>query len=131
MQRDSISDFIIQLKNASLAKKDAVVVSHSNLVFAVASKLAEKGYTKAPVKKGKKIAKFIEVGILYGADGRPRISGVERVSKLSKRVYAGFKDIHSVKQGYGTLVVSTPNGILSDDEARTAKVGGELLFKIW
>lgn len=131
MQHDSISDLIIQLKNAGMAKKDAIVVPHSNLIFAIASKLAEKGFTKAPIKKGKKVAKFIEIGLVSQADGRTRISGVDRVSKRSKRVYAGFKDIHSVKQGYGSAFISTPNGILSDEEARTAKVGGELLFKIW
>lgn len=131
MQHDPISDLIIQIKNAGSVKKESVTISLSNLKFAIAEKLAAKGYVKMPVKKGKKIAKFMEVGLIYMEDGRPRITGVERLSKQSKRLYRSFKDIKQVKQGFGSLVLSTPKGILTDDEARNQKVGGEILFNIW
>lgn len=131
MQHDPISDLIIQLKNAGSVNKESVTIPFSNIKFAIAEKLATKGYVKMPIKKGKKIAKFIEVGLIYMEDGRPRITGVERLSKQSKRLYRGFQDIKSVKQGFGSLVISTPKGILTDDEARKEKVGGEILFNIW
>jgi small subunit ribosomal protein S8 len=107
-----------------------VLIPYSNLKFAIASKLSEKGFVKSPLKKGKKVAKFLEIGLIYN-DGVARISDVERLSKPSKRIYIGASEIRPVKQGYGSLILSTPNGILSDDEARKAKVGGEILFKIW
>lgn len=131
MQHDPISDLIIQIKNASSVKKESITIPLSNMKFAVAEKLAQKGYVKMPIKKGKKIAKFMEVGLVYNADGSPRISGVERLSRQSKRLYRGVSEIKSVKQGFGSLVLSTPKGILTDDEARKEKVGGEILFNIW
>jgi small subunit ribosomal protein S8 len=92
--------------------------------------LEKEGYVGAISKKGKKVHKSLEVGLVYDEYG-PRVKGVKRMSKLSKRMYGGVKDIKPVKQGHGMLVLSTPKGILSDTEAKKQKVGGELLFKVW
>ncbi|HUD04329.1 MAG TPA: 30S ribosomal protein S8 [Candidatus Paceibacterota bacterium] len=130
MMNDSISDLIIRIKNGGAAKKSSVSMPYSNLTWSIAEKLADRGYTKAPMKKGKEV-KHIELELVYNENGQPRITGVKRMSHLSKRIYKGFRDIHRVKQGYGSLVISTPKGIMMDDEARKAKVGGEILFSIW
>jgi small subunit ribosomal protein S8 len=127
---DPISNFIVQIQNASFVGKATVSVPHSNLIAAIADLLVRKGYLKSAKKLGKKVQKTLEVE-LSTVDGRPRVSGVQRLSKPSKRLYRGHEEIYRVKQGYGTLVVSTPKGILSDDEARKEKVGGEILFTIW
>ncbi|PJE74449.1 MAG: 30S ribosomal protein S8 [Candidatus Taylorbacteria bacterium CG10_big_fil_rev_8_21_14_0_10_41_48] len=127
---DSISNFIIQIQNASFVGKASITVPYSNLIASIAELLVKKGYVKSATKKGKKVQKFLEVELLT-IDGRSRVSGVQRLSKPSKRLYRGHSEIYPVKQGYGTLVVSTPKGILSDDEARKEKVGGEILFTIW
>ena len=127
---DPISNFIVQIQNASFAGKATVTVPHSNLIASIADLLVRKGYVKSAKKLGKKVQKTLEVELAM-VDGRPRVSGVQRLSKPSKRLYRGHAEIYPVKQGYGTLVVSTPKGILSDDEARKEKVGGEILFTIW
>jgi small subunit ribosomal protein S8 len=127
---DPISNFIVQIQNASFVGKAIVTVPHSNLIASIADLLVRKGYVKSAKKQGKKVQKTLEVE-LATVDGRPRVSGVQRLSKPSKRLYRGHSEIYPVKQGYGTLVVSTPKGILSDDEARKEKVGGEILFTIW
>jgi small subunit ribosomal protein S8 len=129
--RDPISNLIIQLKNGSAVKKDVAVVSLSNFVADVAEALARKGYVKPGVKKGKKIQKLLEIGLIYNPDGSPRITDVARVSKPSKRIYKGYAEIFGIKQGHGSTFYSTSKGILSDDEARKEKVGGEVLFNIW
>ncbi len=128
--QDSISHLIIQLKNGSAAKKETVVMPHSNFTESVALALARKGFVKPALKKGKGVQKTLEVGLIY-VNGHARINDVKRVSKPSKRLYKGYSEIHQVKQGYGSTFVSTPKGILSDDEARKEKVGGEVLFQIW
>ncbi len=128
--RDPISNLITNLKNGSAAKKDAVTVPHSNFTEIVAAALARKGYVKPGIKKGKKVQKTLEIGLIYN-DGKARITDVKRLSKPSKRLYKGYSEIYPVKQGYGTTFVSTPKGILSDDEVRKEKVGGEILFQIW
>lgn len=128
--QDSISHLIIQLKNGSAANKETVVMPHSNFTEAVAVALARKGFVKPALKKGKGVQKSLEIGLIY-VNGNARINDVKRISKPSKRLYKGYSEIHQVKQGFGSTFVSTPKGILSDDEARKEKVGGEVLFQIW
>lgn len=127
---DGISDLIVRIKNASDARKESVSIPHSKIKVAILDVLEREGYIKGIVKKGKKIHKSLEVGLVYDEYG-PRVKGVERVSKLSKRIYGGARDLKPVMQGHGVLVITTPKGIMTDSEARKAKVGGELLFKIW
>ena len=129
---DSIGDLIIRIKNGGRAKKDSVSVPFSNVRSAILEKLADKGFIKLLSKKSvKKTGKSLEIGILYYPNGKPRVSEVKRISKPSRRIYKGYGDLHPIKQGYGSVIISTPKGILSDDEARKEKVGGEVLFNIW
>ncbi|MCC2630950.1 MAG: ribosomal protein small subunit ribosomal protein [Candidatus Paceibacter sp.] len=127
---DGISDLIVRIKNASDARKELVTIPHSKMKAAILEVLEREGYIKGITKKGKKIHKSIEVGLVYDEYG-PRVKGVERVSHLSKRIYGGVKDLKTVKQGHGMLILTTPKGIMTDAQARKEKVGGELLFKIW
>lgn len=126
---DPIANMLIMLKNASLVNKTSVVMPHSKMKEAVLTLLKEEGYVKA-VKVEGEVKKTIEVALLYKGKA-PRISGVTRVSKSSKRVYTGTKSISPVRYGKGLLVLSTPKGILSDKMARKEMVGGEVLFSIW
>ncbi len=127
---DPIADMIVRMKNASDSRKESVVFPHSKLKLAILDVLMKNGFVKSFGKKGKKVAKFIEVVLSYDDNG-PKITGVERVSKTSKRVYSKSKEIRKVKNGLGSLLLSTPKGIMTDKEAKVANVGGEALFKIW
>ena len=130
MVSDPIADFIIQLKNAGAVKKEEVALPYSKLKFAIAEKLAAAGFVGAVEKKGKGVKKTLHVALKY-ENGRHFIRGVKRISKPGRRLYAGVAEIHPVKFGHGKLVLSTPQGILTDDEARELNVGGEQLFTIW
>lgn len=130
MVTDPIANLINQLKNAQLAGRSLVVVPFSNFKLAIAELLKQEGYVKAFTKKGKKAKKFLEVE-LNTESGSRRIQGVKRMSKPSCRVYRRAAEVRSVRRGYGVGVYSTPQGVLSDKMAKTAKVGGELLFNIW
>ena len=74
---------------------------------------------------------MLEVVVVYDESGRGRIDGTRRVSKLSQRVYKKAVDMHPVKHGHGFQIVSTSRGLMTDRDARRAKVGGEVLFEIW
>ena len=130
MVTDPIGDMLAQIRNAGGAKKASFSLPYSKLRFAVATALLKEGYIASVVKKGKKVVRLMEIGLLYSA-GKPRVSGTARLSKPSRRVYYGVDDIKQVRQGYGLLMLSTPEGILSGSEAKKKKVGGEALFKIW
>lgn len=131
MVNDPVGDFIIQLKNAGAIGKSEVVLPYSKLKHAIADKLVNQGYLTSAKMRGKKVRKSLEVALTYDADGTPKIQGVKRVSKPGRRVYVNVSDIHPVKYGKGKLVISTPEGILTGEEARQHNVGGEQLFKIW
>ena len=131
MVGDTIGDFIIQIKNAGAVGKKSVSLPYSKLRHAVADKLVTSGYVEGASTKGKTVSeKTLEVTLKY-ENGSHRISGVKRVSKPGRRLYTKVADIHPVKFGKGNLILSTPAGILTNDEARAKNVGGEQLFIIW
>lgn len=127
---DPISNMIIMLKNASLAGKASVVLPYSKMKNAIAECLKKEGFLLNVSKKTRKNLPMLELDLVY-IDKIPKIKEVERISKQSRRVYFKMNDIHSVKNGVGLLVLSTPKGILGGKEARKEQVGGEALFRIW
>ena len=131
MVTDPIGDFINRLKNAGDVNKETVELPYSLLKHAVADKLVSAGFLGSAKMQGKKVKKTLLVTLAYEKDGRSMIRGVARVSKPGRRLYAGTQEIIPVKFGKGKLVLSTPKGILTGEEAKAANVGGEQLFKIW
>lgn len=129
MVTDRVGDFIIRLKNAGAINKPTVSVPFSKHVEEIAYKLKSLGYV-ADVQKGKTDYEF-EVTLAYNDRGIHRIRGVKRISKPGRRLYVGTTEAHSVKNGMGARLISTPKGVLTDAEARKNRVGGEDLFEIW
>ncbi len=127
---DPIADMIIRLKNAAMVGKAVVLVPHSNLKLSIAALLQREGFVGSVARKGKRGRKQLEITLRYD-EKTPRLTGVRRVSKLSRRVYIGVRELKPVKRGFGRLILSTPEGILTGEEARKARVGGEALFQIW
>ncbi len=127
---DAIGDLIIQIKNAGAAGKESVTIPYSKFRYAVAQALLSEGYIAAVDKKTRKQRKTIEIGVAY-EEGEPRVEGVKRISKLSRRLYSAGKNLWRVRQGYGDLFLSTSQGVLSAREAKKKRIGGEVLFEIW
>ncbi|MEK7601963.1 MAG: 30S ribosomal protein S8 [Patescibacteria group bacterium] len=129
MVTDRVGDFIIRLKNAGAIGKPKVMVPASKHVEEIAHKLKSLGFV-ADVQKSK-VPYHFEVTLAYDERGDHKIHGVKRVSKPGRRLYAPTHEAHSVKNGIGARLLSTPKGVLSDSEARKAHVGGENLFEVW
>jgi len=131
MTTDPISNMIISMKNGAAVAKDTVVVPFSAIKYAIAQCLKSNGFIAEVSKKTEKNnVPVLEISLAYNA-GVSKLSDVKRISKPSRRVYMGFRDLHRVKNGHGMTVLSTPKGIMSDKEARKELVGGEALFMIW
>lgn len=128
---DKISELIISLKNAGMAGRPTASVPASKLKKNVLLLLKKEGYINDFSEEGKGVTKTFTVEVAYKKDGTPKITDVRRVSKLSRRTYIGYRDIRPVKYGHGLSALSTPLGIISGKEAKSKKVGGELLFTIW
>ncbi|MBA3788956.1 30S ribosomal protein S8 [Patescibacteria group bacterium] len=130
MVTDRVGDFIIRLKNAGAIGNQAVLVPHSKHIEAIAHKLKELGFV-ARVEMSKKDARTLEVTLAYDDRGNHKIHDVKRISKPGRRMYVPVREAHSVKNGLGARILSTPKGILSDKEARKVRAGGETLFEVW
>jgi small subunit ribosomal protein S8 len=131
MVTDLIADLIIRLKNASDAKKPLVQMPYSKYAENVAHALKKAGYVESVTTTGKLFDRSLEIGLLYYAGSGARIHGVDRISKPSRRVYQKATDIRTYRSGFGNTFLSTPKGVIVDEDARKLKVGGEVLFKIW
>jgi small subunit ribosomal protein S8 len=128
MVTDPIADFLTRLRNASMARKESVSVHANKMTRALAEVLEREGYVGAVDKRAKN--NLLSIMLNYKS-GRPVIGGAKRISKPSRRMYMGVRDVQPVKRGHGLLVLSTPEGILTGKEARAKRVGGEALFEIW
>ena len=125
---DPIANMITIIKNGYLARKQSVGVSHSRQKETVAKKLKDLGYLESVVTKDGN--RFLEIGLLYN-HGIPVVRDVKRISKPSLRVYSSATKIPRILRGRGEVLLSTPKGVLTGAEARKAKLGGELILKIW
>lgn len=131
MTTDPIANMLISLKNAAMVSKETVVVPFSNIKLAIAECLKKQGFIANVSKKTEKKNKpVLEITLNYTPSGSA-IHDVQRVSKPSRRMYVGAKELYPVKNGNGIMVLSTPKGILSNSEAKKEQVGGEALFMIW
>jgi len=126
---DKIGDMLVNIKNGGNAGKKTVYIPYSGYKMNIARALFQEGYIKSYSQKDTKKGDILEVDLLY-KDEKPRITQVKRISKPSRRLYTNVKDIASVKQGHGSVFLSTPKGILTGKQAKKELVGGEILFEI-
>jgi small subunit ribosomal protein S8 len=131
---DPIADMLMRIRNAGSARKKTTLIPFSDMKLRIANVLLSEGYVEyvaKKTKKGKTSMRVLEVGIAYEANNIPRVKGAERISRPSRRLYAGAKDIREVNQGHGVVILSTPKGVMTGTHARKEHVGGELICKVW
>jgi len=122
---------IARIKNAATRKRSKVLTPASRLRQRVLDVLKDEGYIRgySLVQNPGEFPQF-EIELKY-FDGQPVIAEIARVSKPGRRVYSGSKDLPNVRNGLGITIVSTPRGVLSDNEARSENVGGEVLAEVF
>jgi len=125
-----IGDFVIQLKNAALAHRKAVVAPYANMSKAVAQVLKKEGFVDAIAEETIEGKRMLNVSLRYQRR-KPAITGIDLISKPSLRTYVAAHEIGSKQGRSSTAVLSTNVGILTGKDAIKKGVGGELLFKIW
>lgn len=128
---DPIADMLTRIRNAAKAKFNSVDIPGSKVKTEIAKVLRDEGFIR-----NYKVIEDAKQGILrvymkYGQNQDCAIYGLKRISKPSRRVYVGVKDIKPVLNGMGIAIISTSKGIMTDKHARNENIGGEVLCNIW
>jgi small subunit ribosomal protein S8 len=129
--QDPIADFLTRVRNAGAARHVTCDVGASRLKEQLAKLLVEAGYIESFSVSGDGASRSVSLRLKYGADGQPVIRGIDRVSRPGRRVYRGADALPKVLGGLGTSIVSTSRGIMTDVQARSLNVGGEILCNVW
>lgn len=131
MVGDPIGDMFVRIKNAGRARKQSASFSYSKTKMDIAKLLEKKGFVGEVSRRGKKNRRNIEAVLLYDNLGEGKISEIKRISKPSRRVYRGWRELKPIKSGIGLYIISSPAGIIDDTQARKLKVGGEIFGEVW
>jgi len=128
---DPIADMLTRIRNASMARHQSVMIPASGIKMEIARILKDEGFVRdydVPPDMG---GRMFRVWLKYGADKKPVLTGLKRVSKPGLRVYKKRKDIPLVLSGLGVTIVSTPQGVMSGREAFGKNLGGEVVAYVW
>ena len=127
---DPLGDMLTRIRNGQSAKKDSILTPASKLRANVLDVLQREGYIRGYTEEELAGQRGLRIELKY-FEGQPAIHHLARVSKPGRRVYSGAQELPRIRNGLGTVIVSTPRGVLSDAEARDQNVGGEVLAEVF
>lgn len=127
---DPLGDMLTRIRNGQQAKKAVVLSPASKLRAHVLDVLEREGYIRGYSEEQLSGHNGLRIELKY-FEGEPAIKHLARVSKPGRRIYSGSRDLPTVRNGLGITIVSTPRGVLSDAEARSQNVGGEVLAEVF
>ena len=132
---DPIADMLTRIRNANTARFDTVLVPASKMKKSIAEILKREGYiADCEIIPSEKNSKFedIKITLKYRDNKQTRVlTGIEKVSKPGLRIYSGKEDLPQVLNGLGIAIVTTNEGVMTDREARSRGIGGEVLARVW
>ena len=128
---DPIADMLTRIRNAIMARHDFVLVPTSKMKLAIARVFKEEGFISDYEVLKSKPHRVIKIYLKYMENNQSVLSGLERVSKPGLRIYVQREEIPRVYGGLGIAIVSTPNGVMTGQQAWRQGVGGELLCYVW
>jgi small subunit ribosomal protein S8 len=127
---DPIADMLTRIRNAILVRKQEITMPHSRVKQSVAELLKTNGFVSDVKVTDASIGKTLHI-VINGEHENARITEIQRLSKPGRRYYVSSRDIPAVKRGRGIVIVSTSQGMMTGDDAKQAKVGGELICKVY
>ena len=131
MTSDPIADLLIRVMNGHRARHANIRMPFSRIKLALCDLLRREGYVREVEKSTAAGHPVLVVTLAYDSARKPAILGVRRVSRPGRRVYAGADKLPKVRNGLGVAVLTTPQGLMTDSEARKKRVGGEVLCEVW
>ncbi len=131
MTSDSVAEFLTRVRNAVDARHKKVDVAASRLRVSIAEILKKNGFIRNYKLYRQEQKGILRIYLKYVEKDQPVIHGITRVSKPSRRVYSTYAKVPKILGGMGLSVLSTSKGVISDETARTEKVGGEIICSVW
>jgi small subunit ribosomal protein S8 len=129
---DTIADMLTRIRNASLARHQVTEIPSTKMTRFIAKVLSEEGFITEYKEVGEGVKKKLVVSLKYkGKNRQPIIKNLKRVSKPGLRVYSNRKELPRVLGGIGIAIISTSSGIMTDRDARSQGLGGEVLCYVW
>ena len=128
---DPIADMLARIRNASSAMHDDVLIPASKIKRNIAKILHDEGYVDGYEIVENGVHHQLKITLRYSRDRERAISGIRRISRPGRRVYRGAGELPRVLGGLGIAIISTSQGVMTDKDARRAKVGGEILAYVW
>lgn len=128
---DPIADLLTRIRNALGARQEATNIPYSKFKEGIVQVIAKEGFIRGFEVVGEGPRKQIVVSLKYIGRRQSVISGLRRVSRPGRRVYRGVTGLEEMRPGMGAALISTPQGIMTERQAKEAKVGGEILCQIW
>jgi len=128
---DPIADMLTRIRNGLMLRKTFVLVPSSRIKMAIAQILLDEGFIQGYEVTDERPQPNIRVWLKYDDKRRPILTNLKRVSKPGRRVYTSKRELPWVLSGMGVAIISTPQGLMTDREARRQGVGGEILCYVW
>ena len=127
---DPITDMLNQIRNAEAVAKTEVLLPFSKLKNQIGLILQQEGFVSEVKKIAKDKNKIMKIVLKYD-NGIPAIEGSKRISKPGQRIYVKNTEIRKVRGGFGISIISTPKGLMTNNQARKARLGGEVMLEVW
>lgn len=131
MVNDPIADMLTRMRNAMSAKHKSVSVPTSKIKLAIANLLKNEGFIQDFHVEGEGVQANLVIEFKFGPNNQKVINGLKRISKPGLRIYASSEDLPRVLNGLGIAIISTSKGLMTDKQARTENIGGEVLAYVW
>lgn len=128
---DPIADMLTKIRNANVARHEKVDIPTSKLKLEIVKILKTEGYIKNFKKIQTEGQNFIRIFLKYDEENNPIIHGLSKVSKPGRRVYTGYREMPRILNGYGIMIISTSDGVITGRKAVEKQVGGELICTVW
>jgi small subunit ribosomal protein S8 len=131
---DPIADMLTRMRNALMSGKDEVAIPYSKMKGEIARILKEEGYIDDYMVGDEQPFHWMTIKLKYVGtrrERRPLITDLKRISKPGRRIYTSYKDVPWVLSGMGIAILTTPKGVMTGQQARRERVGGEVLCYVW
>jgi small subunit ribosomal protein S8 len=128
---DPVADLLTRLRNANMSYKEEITIPSSSLKERIAEILAREGYLAETAVQGEGKDRSITVRLKYGPNRERTITGLKRISRPGRRVFARRGEVPRVRGGLGIALLSTSQGLMTDRQAKKLGIGGEVLAYVW